>query len=137
MKNTAKILAFAAISLFMVSASYAQEPEIVLNNVYTTMDNGTPATEFMCWQPVLCHMEFEVFGDANKYYKVIGITTTLGDKIVIKDSLPPGVYYMTTIHFVEDYHPLGPYTVNYKMKLKKAGALLDLDKAESEITVVE
>ena len=137
MKKFAMIIAFVAIALVIVSPCHAEEAGIIMTAAYTTMDNGTPSTEFEHWQAVLCHMEYEIFGNPDKYYRVVGITNTLDDTVVVNDKVPPGVYNIVTIHLVEDSHDLGPYTVNYKLKLKKKGVLLDLAQATSEITVIE
>ena len=137
MKKSAMIIALVAMALVIGSPCYAQEAGIIMTGAYTTMENGTPSTEFERWQAVICHMEYEIFGNPDKYYKVVGVTNTLGDTVVVTDKVPPGVYNIVTIHLVEDFHDLGPYTVNYKLKLKKKGVLLDLAQAASEITVIE
>jgi hypothetical protein len=137
MKKSAMIIALVAMALVIVSPCQAEEAGIIMTGAYTTMENGTPSTEFEPWQAVICHMEYEVFGNPDKYYKVVGVTNTLGDTVVVTDKVPPGVYNIVTIHLVEDFHDLGPYTVNYKLKLKKKGVLLDLAQAASEITVIE
>jgi hypothetical protein len=137
MKKYAMIIAFVAMALVIGSPCHAQEAGIIMTAAYTTMDNGTPTTEFERWQAVICHMEYEIFGKPDRYYKVVGVTNALDNTVIVTDKAPPGVYNIVTIHLVEDFHDLGPYTINYKLKLKKKGALLDLGQATSEITVVE
>ena len=137
MKKSAMIIALVAMALVIVSPCYAEEAGIIMTGAYTTMENGTPSTEFERWQAVICHMEYEIFGNPDKYYKVVGVTNTLGDTVVVDDKVPPGVYNIVTIHLVEGDLDLGSYTVNYKLKLKKKGVLLDLAQATSETTVIE
>jgi len=141
MKKTILIVVCAAMTLIVSSPCYADEPYVQITSAYTTDDSFVDTTEFGLWDPVVCHIEYSVSGSADKYYKVVGMTRVLGEKVAFVDRVPPGNYAVATIHHVTGDAQPGTEICQYKIKLKKRknGILmvLDTDSAISEITIVE
>jgi len=142
MKKIISTVACVAMAFIMFTPCHAEEPFVQILDAYTTDDGGVETSEFQVWDAVCCHIEFSISGKPDKYYKVVGMTGTLGDESVFQVKLPPGNYTQTTVHLVTD--AFGPGTIQacqYKIKLKKrqSGSLvvMDTDSAMSEITIVE
>jgi hypothetical protein len=111
---------------------------IKINDAYTMNDMDEPATEFQVGDTVKYRIDYSISGDPFKKYKVVVIVNSLGDRIKLTEKHYPGDNYITvTSNWVDENDEPGTYTVKYKLKLKKAGVLLDVDKDTSEITVVE
>jgi hypothetical protein len=142
MKTKRLIWVSLAMALIATSFAYGAEPYVIIKNAYTTYDNYQESSEFRVWEAVVCHIEFKVFGDANKYYKVFAITKTLGETSTFITKVPPGDYEMTNIHYVTDqFVPGYTETCEYKIKLKKRRKgvleLKDMDSSLSQITIVD
>ena len=141
MKKTILIVACVAMTLIVSSPCYADEPYVQITSAYTTDDQFVDSTEFGLWDPVVCHIEYTVSGNADKYYKIVGMTRLLGEKIAFSDRLPPGNYSVETIYQVTGDAQPGTEVCQYKIKLKKRRnrilTVLDTDSAISQITIVE
>jgi hypothetical protein len=142
MKTKRLIWVSLAMVLIATSSTHGAEPYVIIKNAYTTYDNHQENSEFRVWESVICHIEFKVFGNVDKYYKVFAITKTLGETVQFVTKVPPGDYAMTNIHYVTDqFVPGYTETCEYKIKLKKRRLgvleLKDMDSALSQITIVE
>ena len=142
MKTSKIILISLVIGIIISSPCYGAEPFVIITSAYTTFDYGERSTEFEVWDAVVCHIDFSVFGSADKYYKIVGITKTLGETATFKTKVPPGDYSIANIHHVTDeYQPGYANMCQYKVKIKRGrdGIQLvkDTDTALSEISIVE
>ncbi|MBW1743902.1 MAG: hypothetical protein JRJ47_10830 [Deltaproteobacteria bacterium] len=132
------ILAFVVLpSQVLAARAKAVRPSIKILKVKTLNDAMELQTEFDLWNPVLFRIRYEVTGDADTKYKVKGIVKLFGESITVEKKHYPGEYRMLTAMLVPGRVKPGVKTVNYKVKLKKGGKLLDKDKATLQITIPE
>jgi hypothetical protein len=78
MKKIILIVACVGMVLVFSWPSYAVEPEIRITNAYTCNDMNQPCTEFQAWETVYYKIEFSVYGNPDRRYKVIGMTHAFG-----------------------------------------------------------
>jgi hypothetical protein len=119
-----------------IRVSESQVPAVVIRDAYTCDGSGQPQRVFDPKEPIQYRILYDVQGDPGTQYKAVAIIRAFGktyrtgawhypgtDYLLIKDKVVPGTAAGKT------------KTINYKVKLKLPGQLLDIEKTTSQITV--
>lgn len=137
MKKIILIVACVAMALVFSLPSYAVEPEIRITSAYTCNDMNEACTEFQAWETVYYNIEFSVYGNPDRLYKVVGMTHAFGVRTEEIQKLYPGDYTIVFGRLFGDDVDPGTYVGTHKLKLKKRRNLLDVATTVTEVSVVE
>jgi len=109
-------------------------PSIKILKVKTLNANRQLQSQFSLCDSILFVIKYEITGE-NVRYRVNGIVRLFGERIVVRQTRRPGIYRMGTVLIAPGRAVPGNKTVGYKVKLIKAGGVLDTDTATSQVTI--
>jgi len=121
-------------------------PVITITNAYACDDDGNPKSVFRSIEPIQLHVEYDITGDQNTEYNVRGevlVFRQYYDLIPAIGAHYPGAGYHT---YKDRYQgkkikipgtiPDGKTkTIEYMLKLKESGHVLDINEATAQITI--
>jgi len=107
---------------------------VEIDDAYTMNAEKAYQTAFDVQDVVMYHIDYTIFGDPGKRYKVILSIKSMGDTLREVVRSEPGSYSIEKTN-PADGDDGGTHTVKYQMKLKKGRRLLDVDIDTSQITV--